>query len=354
MQFHPGQQLYKYHLKCPIGEGNSSQVWLADDRSVGCQYAIKILKPEVSISGFLQEAWIGHNLNHDNVVRVHYADIVPYRTASYPILVMDYMPHGSVSRLVNLASFIELPQVIQLGRDILRGLGHLHDSSFVHRDIKPGNVLIGSRGQGVINDFGITKQFQNGTLSGSTSMYLFHAAPEMLKEQLFTVQTDIYQVGLTLFRMLVGIDWLRKKFNKLGKEGYYRAITDGDLISRSDFPAHVPNRLRWIILKAMDADLTKRFSSALEMRRKLEKLEYPGYWTVTSNGEYVGYNGNYMYSFQKKKIGKTRYNIVARKLHNISQRVTCCTKFCGQNLTNSKANKGCNKFIKAVIEEDRI
>ena len=354
MQFHPGQQLYKYHLKRPIGEGNSSQVWLADDRTVGCQYAIKILKPEVTISGFLQEAWIGHNLNHDNVVRVHYADIVPYNTASYPILVMDYMSDGSVTHLANPASFLKLPQVIQLGRDILRGLGYLHDSNFVHRDIKPGNVLIGAGGEGMINDYGITRQFQNDTLSGSVPMYFFHTAPEVINRKPFTVQADIYQAGLTLFRMLVGLDVLRQKFDKLGKDAYCRAVINGDLVSRSDFPAYVPNGLRRIILKAVEPDFTKRFSSALEMRRELEKLDYPGYWTITDNEDFVGYSGNYVYSFEKKKIAGARYDLVAYKCHITSKHITRCRKFCDSNLTNSKAKKACNKFIRAVVEKDRI
>ena len=354
MQFHSGQQFYKYHLKNPIGEGSFGRVWLADDRSVGCECAIKILKPEVNISNFFREAQIGHRFNHTNVVRVHYADIVRHDKTNYPILVMDYLANGSVTHLANLSSFLELPQVIQLGRDILSGLGYLHDSNLVHRDIKPGNVLTGTRGQGMINDYGITGQLQNGTLSGPTPVYTLHVAPEVLNRNPFTVQTDIYQVGLTLFRMLVGLDWLSRKHTKLGENAYRKAVIDGNLISRSDFPAYVPNRLCRIILKAVNSDLTKRFSSALEMRRELEKLEYPGYWTVTDDGEYVGHNGNYEYSFEKKKIARTRYDIVARRRHNNSQRITCCTKFCGSNLTNSKANRGYDRFVRAVVEKDKI
>lgn len=354
MQFYPGQQFYKYHLKRRIGEGNSSQVWLADDQSVGCEYAIKILNPEVNISDFFREAQIGHQLNHSNVVRVHYADIILHNARPYSILVMDYMANGPVTHLANPLSFLELPQVIKLGRDILCGLGYLHDFSLVHRDIKPGNVLIGPRDQGMINDYGLARQFQYGTLSGPTPMYAFHFAPEVLNQKSFTVQTDIYQVGLTLFRMLVGLGWLRQKFDRLGKEGYFRAIIDGDLISKSDFPAYVPNRLGRIILKAVDSDLSKRYSSALEMRRELEKLEYPGYWTVTDNGDYVGYNGNYRYSFEKKKIAGTRYDIVACKRHINSNSIKNCRRFCDSNLTNSKAKKGCDKFVRAVVEKDRI
>ena len=354
MQFYPGQQFYKYQLKSPIGEGSFGQVWLADDQSVGCEYAIKILKPEVNISNFFREAQVGHQFKHTNVVRVHYADIVRHDQTYYPILVMDYMANGSVTHLANPSSYLKLPQVIQLGRDILSGLGYLHDSNLVHRDIKPANVLVGAGGQGMINDYGITGQLQNGALSGPTPVYTLHVAPEVLTQNPFTVQTDIYQVGLTLFRMLVGLDWLRRKHTHLDENAYRKAVIDGNLISRSDFPAYVPNGLRRIILKAVDSDLTNRFSSALEMRRKLEKLEYPGYWTVTENGDYVGYNRNYMYSFEKKKIARTRYDIVALRRHNISQRITCCTKFCGSNLTNSNANKGCDKFVRAVVETDRI
>ena len=354
MEFHPGQQFYKYLLKRRIGEGNSSQVWLAYDQSVACDYAIKILHPDVDISDFFREAQIGHQLNHSNVVRVHYADVVRHNRKSYSILVTDYMSNGPVTHLANPSSFLELPRVIKLGIDILCGLGYLHDFNLVHRDIKPGNVLIGPRDQGMISDYGLTRQFQYGILSGPTPMYAYHFAPEVLNQKPFTVQTDIYQVGLTLFRMLVGLGWLRQKFSKLGKEGYFRAIIDGDLISKSDFPAYVPNGLRQIILKSMDPNLTKRYSSALEMRRQLERLEYPGYWTVTDDGEYIGCNGNYHYRFKKKKITRTRYNVIACKRHIISKRVTHCTKYCVSNLTNSKAEKGCYKFVKAVVETDSI
>lgn len=350
MQFRPGQQLYKYQLKRFVGEGNFGQVWLAEDQSVRREYAIKILKPDVRIPDFLREASTGHQLNHDNVVRVHYADFVKVSTGGYPIIVMDYMSNGSIIQLANPSSFLELPIVIKLGRDILNGLGYLHTSSFVHLDIKPGNVLIGPREQGVISDYGIAEPTQNGISWTSTPMYVFHMAPEVLKLGPVTVHTDIFQVGLTLFRMLVGLGWLKQRFGELGEKDYSQAIIDGELISRSDFPVYVPNALRRIILKAIDPDPTKRFSSALEMRRELEKLNYPGHWTIADNGDFVGINGKYRYYFKKEKISRTRYNVVARKFHTTSELDTRCRQFCHSNLTNSEATKKINKFIKAVTE----
>ncbi len=352
MQLQSGQQLYKYHLKRRIGVGNFSQVWLAEDQSVGCEYAIKILKPEVRISDFRREAYAGHKLNHDNVMRVHYADFVKDSTKSYPIIVMDYMSKGTIIQLANPLLFLELPEVIKLGRDILNGLDHLHGLNLIHRDVKPGNVLIGPREQGVISDYSIVEPTQNGLSRAQAPMYMYvlHTAPEVLKSKPVTVQTDVFQVDLTLFRILVGLDWLKQKFNRLGREAYFTAIIDGDLIVKTDFPAYVPNRLRQIILKAIHPDLTKRFSSALVMRRELEKLSYPGYWTTTDNRDPVGYNGNFTYSFEKKEISKTRYDVVARRCHTISKRTTRCRKFCHLNLTNSIAEKEISEFIKAVVE----
>lgn len=346
----PGQQLYKYSLKRCIGKGNFGQVWLADDQSVSCEYAIKILKPEVEVPDFLQEARIGHQLAHRNVVRVHYADFVSGNTGGYGIIVMDYMSKGSVTRFANPASFLKLPLVIKLGRDILSGLRHLHSSDFVHCDIKPGNVLVGPEGQGMISDYGIARQFQNCTVFRPTFTYVFHTAPEVLRSNPFTARTDIFQVGLTLFRMLVGLDWLRQKYNRLGKQGYDQALLDGNLISKTDFPAYVPDRLRRIILKAVAPDCAERFPSALKMQRELEKLNYPGHWTVTDNGDFVGHNGNYIYRFRKKQISRSRYDVVARKCHITSKRDTRCVKFCHSNLTNSVADRKIDKFIKAVVE----
>ena len=350
MQLAPGQQLYKYSLKCQIGEGNFGQVWLAEDQSVGCEYAIKILKPEVGVPDIFQEARIGHQLAHRNVVRVHYADLVSDNAGSYGIIVMDYMSKGSVIQFANSARFLKLPLVIQLGRDILGGLRYLHNFNIVHRDIKPGNVLVGPEGQGMINDYGIAGQFEKCSVSRPIPTYVLHTAPEVLRSNLYTVQTDIFQVGLTLFRMLVGLDWLGKKFHELGEQWYDRALIDGDLISKNDFPAYVPNRLRRIILKAVAADCAERFASALEMRRALEKLNYPGHWTVTDNGDFVGHNGNYIYSYRKEQISRSRYDVVARKHHTTSKLDTNCRKFCHSNLTNSVADRKINKFIKAVVE----
>lgn len=349
MQLRPGQQIYKYRLKRLIGEGSFGQVWLTDDEIVNGEYAVKILKPDFDISAFFREARIGHQFDHDNVVQVHHADYWEKDQIKYPIIAMDYMPKGSVTNLANPASFIKLPKVIQLGRDILNGLGYLHSLNLLHCDIKPGNVLIGSREQGMISDYGIVEPIQNSILLDRDFMYFFHISPEELNRVPITVKTDIFQVGLTLFRMLVGLESLKQKYCKLGREAYLQAIINGSLISRVDFPPYVPNRFCRIILKAVNPDLTKRYSSALEMRRELEKLNYSGYWTVNEKGIFVGYKGNFIYNFEKERISRTRCNIVALKYNTATKQSMRCRKFCHKNLTNSEADREISKFMKSIV-----
>ncbi len=346
----PGTQLYKYNLKHRVGGGSFGEVWFAEDQAVGQNYAIKILEPGTPIHHRLREAHIGHVLEHSNVVRVHQADVTRLGNNDYVIIAMDYMPTGPVTKLANPSLFLTLPEVIRIGKDILRGLEYLHGHDFFHNDVKPENILIGPHGQGMLTDYGIVGITQDGAPVPPQTFYKIHAAPEVLNANAITAQTDVFQTGLTLFRMLVGLDTLRQKFTALGEKAYYNAVVQANLISASDFPAYVPNRLRRAILKAVHPDLAMRFSSALEMRRELEKLSYPGYWTIEPNGDFVGYNGSYWYRYNQKRKASKRYDVTAVKKNQTSGRVTRCTSYCHSNVTNAVAKKSIEKFVKAVVE----
>lgn len=349
-QLLPGMQLYKYQLRHRIGGGSFGEVWLAADQAVGHEYAIKILKPGTPIHHRLREAQIGHLLDHNNVVRVHQADVTRIGQDDYVIIAMDYLQKGAVTKLANPSLFLPLSEIIRLGMDILRGLEYLHGHDFFHNDIKPENVLIGPQNQGMLTDYGIVGVTQDGAPVPPPTFYKIHAAPEILNHNAITAQTDIFQTGLTLFRMLVGLDTLRNKFNDLGQADYYKAVKNANLISASDFPAYVPPRLRRIVLKAINPKLGERYSSALDMRRDLEKLNYPGYWNIEPDGSFVGYNGPYTYRYEQLKKAGNKYDVVAFKKSRGTGRETRCSGFCQKNVTNAAAKKEIAKFVKAVVE----
>ena len=349
-QLLPGMQLYKYQLKHRIGGGSFGEVWLAKDHAVDHDYAIKILKPRTPVHHRLREARIGHVLNHNNLVRVHQADVTTLGGHDLVIIAMDYMPNGPITQLANPSLYIPLSDVIRLGCDILRGLEYLHGENFYHNDVKPENVLIGPQQQGLLTDYGIVGVTQNGAPAPTPTFYKIHAAPEVVNQNNTTAQTDVFQTGLTLFRMLTGLDTLRQKFNAMGEKAYYNAVAQADLIAASDFPAYVPSRLKRIIQKAVNPDLNDRFSDALSMRRELERLNYPGYWTVKPTGEFAGYNGAYAFRFEQNKKAANKYDVVTFRKSRSTGRETRFSRFCASNINNAVAKKQIAKFVKAVVE----
>lgn len=349
-QLLPGTQLYKYHLRYRIGGGNFGEVWVAVDQAIGHEYAIKILKPDAPIHERLREAQIGHLLDHNNVVKVHQADVTRLGGQDIVIIALDYMPSGPITKLANPSLYIPLPDVIRLGIDILRGLEYLHGHDFFHNDVKPENVLIGAQQQGMLTDYGIVGVTQDGAPVAPASFYKIHAAPEIINSNAISAQTDIFQTGLTLFRMLVGLNTLMQKFNELGETNYYKALECGDLVSTPSFPPYVPPRLKRIIQKAADPDPSKRYGSALEMRRELEKLNYPGHWTIESSGEFIGRNGAYKYRYEQQKKAGNRFDVQAFKQNIKSGRETRISNYCHKSLTNSVAKREIARFVKTVVE----
>lgn len=346
----PGLQVYKYKMKHRIGSGSFGEVWLATDNAVGHDYAIKILKPGIPVNERLREAQIGHSLTHNNLVRVHQADVVNIGGQDLVIIAMDYMPSGSITRLANPSEFIILSDVIRIGTDILRGLEYLHRENFFHNDVKPENVLIGPSGQGMLTDYGIVGVSADGAAVPPPNSYKIHIAPEVVNNAGINAQTDIFQAGMTLFRMLVGLGALRAKFTKMGEAQYNAAICGAKLITVADFPAFVPARLRRIVLKAINPDITERYATAVDMRRDLEKLNYPGHWTVEPSGSFVGHNGAHAFRFDHSKGVGGKFNVAAFKKSKASLRETRVSKFCGTGLSSQQSNKQIERFVKSVVE----
>lgn len=346
----PGMPVYKYTLKHRIGTGSFGEVWLATDNAVGHDYAIKILHPGIPVHERLHEARIGHSLTHNNLVRVHQADVVPLSGNHLVIIAMDYLPEGSITKLANPSDYIPLPDVIRIGIDILRGLEYLHGQNFFHNDVKPENVLIGAGRQGMLSDYGIVGVSADGSPVPPPNTYKIHCAPEVVKSTGITAQTDIFQTGMTLFRMLVGLGTLRDKFSKLGETQYFQDICDAKLVTAADFPAYVPNRLRRIVLKALCPDAADRYVSALDMRRDLERLNYPGHWTIASSGAFIGHCRNNEYRFEQRKALGGKFDVVAFKKSKASGRETRFTAHCSAGLTSQQSTKRIERFVKAVVE----
>lgn len=346
--YNAGFQLYKYNLVSHLGQGQFGQVWLANDLALRREYAVKILNPGISVDQRLREAQIGNRLQHNNLVHIFNADVLPHGSDHVVVLAMEYLPDGSVVRRVNPANFLPLPDVLRVAKDVLQGLDYLHANSFYHNDIKPENIMVGSVGQGMLTDYGIMGVSSNGQPTAAPDAYRLHMAPEVLSTGQISVQTDIFQTGLTLYRLATGLSALRMKQASLGWNDYYAAVNAGTLLTPSDFPPYIPSALRRIILKAVHPDPAERYQTALEMRRAIEKLSYPGYWTVMPNGELVGTNGNYEYRVEKTTSGSL-CSVASFKKNLKSGNETRVSDFCARDLKPREAAALIDKLIKQVV-----
>jgi len=345
----PGARLYKYQLIRKIGAGSFGEVWLARDLAVQRDYAVKILQPGVSVDQRLREAQIGNRLAHNNLVYVHQADVVQVFGDHVVILAMDYQPNGSVETLANPAGYLPLPAVLQIARDILQGLEYLHARNFYHNDIKPGNILLGSQQQAMLSDYGITGISSNSAPVMAPSSYVFHRAPEVLATGNIGISSDIFQVGMTLARLLIHLEHLRANWARIGPTQYAQDVASGKLLQAKDFGCHIPAAVRRVILKAVHPDPAQRYSSALEMRRALEKLDYSGYWTVDASGKEVGICKTCEFSYSVSPVPGGKLDVTSIKRNVSSGNTQRLTKFCKRGLTQQQANKIIADFKKFVV-----
>lgn len=107
--------------------------------------------------------------------------------------------------------------------------------------------------------------------------YLLHRAPEVRATDNVGVSSDIFQVGMTLARLLLGLNHLQAIWASVGRPDYEDEIDAGRLLTAKDFPSHIPASVRRVVLKAIHPDPNKRYTSSLEMRRAIKKLNFPGH-----------------------------------------------------------------------------
>lgn len=296
----PGMWMYKYELLSPLGS-SQADVWLARDDATDTQVAVKILDAvNAPVAKQLWEAKIGARFRHANLCEVLYADVTSIPVGSPPsqmaanfvLIAQKYYPNGACSRLLAGPGLLPPRSVHKLLVDVLKGLEYLHENGCYHNDIKPANILVGDHGEFVLTDYGIAWTAQNA--GSQARFYKPHVAPETAAMvatvpgcHVPTVQTDLYQLGVTAYRLLNGVDRVRDDFTRLSETEFYKRVSSGKLPDRRAFAAWVPRNLQKIVRKAIAVDPTGRYQSALEMRRQLERVHIPYQWEPDAQGNMV-------------------------------------------------------------------
>lgn len=261
-----GEITYERLRKIGVGEGANSVVYEARERNVGRTVAVKeIDKADLSVRGiydFFKEAKTMFEVRHPHVVPIHTAVDVPGIVG----LVMPLYPAGSLASII-ASGPLSLPRTTDIAQGVLEGLAHIHIAKFLHFDIKPSNVLFAPAGQPMVSDFGQTRMLDIYGVAEAPAMYRFAPAPEVYLTGRGTVESDVFQAGLLLYRMVNGEPFYQnvKALQLLKMGGPDECLRKGRIVDPERFLPHVPNRLRRIIRTAMHPDPAERYSSAQQL-----------------------------------------------------------------------------------------
>lgn len=196
----------RYRIDEFVGRGGMAEVYKAYDTRRGYNVAIKVMRDELTedqefVSGFQQEAKSLSKLSHENIVRFYSFE----RLKTMTFLVMDYVEGATLRTLIAEADGpLPRAQVWSIFRQLCQALHYAHEEGIIHRDVKPGNIIVASDGKALISDFGIAKMADTSTLTVHAPGTPAYMSPEQCQGRPVDRRSDVYSLAIVLFQMLTG------------------------------------------------------------------------------------------------------------------------------------------------------
>jgi serine/threonine-protein kinase len=199
----------RYELQRMLAQGGMAEVWLAVDLTLDRKVAVKWLKPALATDAivaerFRREAIAAASLNHPNIVAVH--DV--FEQDGRQAVVMQLVEGKSLRQVLDTQKRLSPELTCHIGTCVAAALDHAHTAGFVHRDVKPGNIMMTSDGRVLLTDFGIAKGLQSAdsdltsdNIMMGTAKYL---SPEQVRGKKLDGRADLYSLGLVLYECLAG------------------------------------------------------------------------------------------------------------------------------------------------------
>ena len=252
--FFRGQVVGKYKILSPLGSGGFGTVYLAEDTWIDKKVAIKVPhRQNVDFGDLLREPRLLASLNHPNIVSILTAE----KQSNLFFIVMEYVPGDTLETVISRDGKIDLARTLDYTCQICNAVDHAHQHGVLHRDLRPGNVLVTEGGLVKVADFG-TSRFIEIAAHGTT---VIGSPPYMAPEQFHgkaVFASDIYSLGVTMYQMLTGV----LPYNTPAPADLEK-LMKGELIAppRTRNPK-VPQKINDIVMKAVAPDVNTRYQNA--------------------------------------------------------------------------------------------
>ncbi|HZA60813.1 MAG TPA: Stk1 family PASTA domain-containing Ser/Thr kinase [Actinomycetota bacterium] len=261
----------RYEIDNAVGQGGMAKVFRGTDSVLGRTVAVKVLAPEFArdsqfVKRFRREAQASAALNHPNIVSVF--DTGSENGIHY--IVMEYLEGRTLKEVISAEGRLHPDRATEIAESICRALGTAHQQGLVHRDVKPGNIMLLPSGEVKVMDFGIARATTGEALTQTAAVLgtASYFSPEQAKGEAVDARSDVYSVGCVLYEMLTG----RAPF--VGSS----AVVVASMHVREEAPVpsglnpDIPRALDAVVMKALAKNPANRYQSAAEMVQDLQRV----------------------------------------------------------------------------------
>ncbi len=262
----------RYQVIEELGHGGMGRVYKVQDTDIKERVALKLLRPEITldkeaVERFSNELKLARKISHRNVCRMF--DLGKADGTTF--ITMEFVPGEDLKSFIHRAKQLSIGTAISIARQVCEGLEEAHRLGVVHRDLKPGNIMIDKDGDAKIMDFGIARSLSGRGITGAgvligTPEYM---SPEQVDGKDVDQRSDLYSLGVILYEMVTGrLPFAGDTPLSIAHKQRYEAPVDPKKLN-----TQLPDDLARVILKCLAKDRDKRFQSAAELGTELGRIE---------------------------------------------------------------------------------
>jgi len=262
-----GQTIGKYRVLSHLGSGGFGSVYLAEDTWVDKKVALKVPhRQNLDVSEMLKEPRLLASMSHPNIVTMLTAEKVD----DVFFIVLEYVPGETLEHVIMRDGALELARALDYTCQICNAVDHAHRAGVLHRDLRPGNMLVSDNGMLKVTDFG-TSRFLEIAAHGTT---VIGSPPYMAPEQFHgksVFASDVYSVGVTMYQMLTG----ELPYNTPTPADIEKLMRGEMIVAPRVRNARIPKAISDIVVRALAPDPTARYQRAADLLEEVLAARQP-------------------------------------------------------------------------------